>query len=309
MKGVEFEIFISLILFTIFVYSKAGSNSKQIILGHDEVNFMFQLKKSHHPRFIDVEDGQFIEFRQAKESYYLETHQENQIQPIDTEISCVSLETEDSSLTVLKNKKGLFAFLFILLLMGFVIWNLSRVFWKETEVYLDTVGPTLVAESTASLNSTSSQGLSLSVSKANAVLGYFIHTQHGINALYEEAKSIVQNFSTGNLTYQEKVKKVELLMEALKEMETYNNSYLGIETNPTVKQYYQINQSRLSLLKDGLTQIQTVTYRSEAIALLNQSILEDQPVYQEQIDAFKQYLEEQQLNFYEKDGKLYFDFN
>lgn len=274
---------------------------------------MFCFKNSHHPRFIDVEDGEFIEFRQAKESYYLETHQENQPQSLDHEPLLSSEETEDSSFTVLKNKKGYFAFLFILLLMGFVIWNLSQVFWKETESYLNTVGPTIMNESSMTnglpTSANSSETVNLSVSKGNSILGYFIHTQHGINALYEEAKLIVKDFSTGNLTHREKVEKVEKLIETLKEVESYNNSYLGVEGNSTIKQYYQLNQSRLNVLEAGLKTVQESTYRSTTIDLMNEKILEDQVIYQTQLKVFKTFLTEQHLNFYEKDGKLYFDFN
>lgn len=266
---------------------------------------MFMLKNAHQPRFIDVEDGQFIEFRQTKESYYLETHQENQpLELVEVEIN--SDETpEDSSFAALKNKKGYLAFLLILLLMGFIIWNLSHVFWKETESYLNNIGPTLLQES----SSDTTVEATLSVSKGNAILGYFIHTQHGINALYEETKWVVKHFSTGNLTQQEKVEKIENLIEALEEMEIYNHSYLGVETHATIKEVYQLNDSRLQVLKQGLLEIRATNYRAEAIETMNLKILEDQVIYHQQLEAFKTFLTEQQLAFYEKDGKLYFNFN
>ena len=99
------------------------------------------------------------------------------------------------------------------------------------------------------------------------------------------------------------------MIKALEEMENYNRSFLGVETNLKIKQYYQLNEDRLKTLKEGLEEVKACTYRSQAITLINEKILMDQATYQAQLDVFKLILKEQKLDFYEKDGKLYFNFN
>ena len=300
----------SLILFAFFPYSKTGSNSIQIHSLVDEVISMLQTRKAHLPRFIDVEDGQFIEFRQTKESYYLETHQEKQTQLTEPfPMEQVSVKEEESSFVLSKNKSKTFVFLIVMLLMGFVSWNLSQVFWQETEIYLSTSGPSIMTGDSFNPPSTNSTNdKNQSTTAMNSTFGYVVHTQHKINDLYEETKGIVQNFSIGNLTHQEKVEKTEELIKALEEMESYNDSFLGSETNSNIKKYYQLNQERLQTLKEGLEGVKACTYRSQTITLINEKILVDQTTYQVQLNVFKAILDEQKLNYYEKDGKLFFEF-
>lgn len=279
----------------------------------DEVIFMFKLTKPNQTRFIDIDLGaeRFIDFHQTKESYYLATHQEKQnedsLNHQDLLLSTPSEEENPSIDSSPKEKRHVIFFLMVLMLMGFVIWNLCSVFLTDTKAYLQTSGPMLFLEQNQSNSSESLTASLHQTGKLNESLGYFIYTQNGINNYYEESKTVINHFLKGRITQQEKVEKIQGLIKGLDQLAKYNQSLT--KDNEFLSDFIQLNDERIETLKDALELIEATDYRSECVSLLNQAILEDQSIYERQVNIIKSFLTQSRLNYQEINGKLYFDFN
>ena len=97
------------------------------------------------------------------------------------------------------------------------------------------------------------------------------------------------------------------MIKGLDQLAKYNQSLT--KDNEFLSDFIQLNDERIEILKDALELIEAADYRSECVSLLNQAILEDQSIYERQVNIIKSFLTQSRLNYQEINGKLYFDFN
>lgn len=286
---------------------------------------LLNLNRPERHRYVEFKDGQFVTIHQTKASSRLATQEDKQrfndsfsIDAFEqSETSQVGLEKEES-LTFFEQiippvwKKGMnLIFLVFLIMMAFIIFQLSRVFLSDTQAYLETHQIPLMEQIESFFSSDEANTPNVGVNSTELVLTdltQVMHIQHSINESYEELKVIIRNYASGRMMSSERNQYLTPLLTEMSQLESYNQTRLDDRSSSAGEALYKANALRIQNLIQVIETLLTSNSRRMSLDQLNAGIENDRPLFEQQVQAFKNALDENNIPYTEKNGKLHFSF-
>lgn len=286
---------------------------------------LLNLNRPERHRYVEFKDGQFVTIHQTKASSRLATQEDKQrfndsfsIDAFEqSEASQVGVENEDA-LTFFEQrippvwKKGMnLIFLVFLIMMAFIIFQLSRVFLSDTQAYLETHQIPLMEQIESFFGSDETNTPNVGVNSTELVLTdltQVMHIQHSINESYEELKVIIRNYMSGRMMSSERNQYLTPLLTEMNQLESYNQTRLDDRSSSAGETLYKANALRIQNLIQVIETLLTSNSRRMSLDQLNAGIENDRPLFEQQVQAFKNALDENNIPYTEKNGKLHFSF-
>lgn len=290
------------------------------------------MNRPERHRYVEFKDGQFVTIHQTKASSRMATQEDKQrfedltqgysesSQPFSFESeaaeSPLTLQEEPSTFfeEKLPNqwKQGASLIFFVFLLcMAFIIFQLTHVFFNETQAYLKTDQVPLIHQLDKWLALNGQEPLTPSKHSTELVmtdLTQVLHIHHAINESYETLKAITQDYASTKISAGERNYRLGMVLTEINQLIDYNQSRWQERQNSDSRALYEANDARLTHLTQVVSVLLEAPYRGLSIDQLNEGILNDQPLFEHQIQAFKDILDQYQIPYTEAGGKLQFSF-
>lgn len=280
---------------------------------------LLTMNRPERHRFVEFKDGQFVTSHQTKESNRLGTQEDQQRleSMLTSSLSEDHTLNQEEPLTFFEEKlpptwrKGaILGLLVFLISMAFIIFQLSKLFLSETQAYLATEQVPIVSQEEQHLI-LNGQYLTNSTGTSEVVitdLTQILHLHHSINESYETLKTIVREYGSARISIMAKNQRLTAVQTELQQLLTYNQGRLEERKNSQSRMIYEANAKRLEHILQVVDILLQAPYRSACLDQLNLGIEQDRPLFNQQIEAFKEVLKNNQIPYTESEGKLHFSF-
>lgn len=275
-------------------------------------------KSSPRFRYIEYQEGAFIETRQTKENCHLAVHEQTQLdltpppfstlefhasrEPISDSLGAPSQTHQALSPPTKKRTPWLFFIVLVFVaLLAWMCWTLGKIYLEESSGLLSTLPQTPVQLLSSSVETT--KGAS---DAALSQLTYALHLHHEINHLYEEGKTIMRAYGRGELTYAQRTSQLQELSQRVTTQLRVHEAQMESQSDPYWLALADTSLIRLEHYQTVLQSLESVVSRVQSVALLNQGIEADTPFFDQHIDQFKQALSAYEIPYVEMEGRLQF---
>lgn len=276
-------------------------------------------------RYVEFKEGQFVTIHQTKASSRLATQEDKQrfedlAQTKTSEKSGAKTfqsETEEPQ-TIFEQKippiwkKGVnLIFLVFLIGMAFIIFQLSSLFLSDTQAYLSTNQISIIEQFDQWLILKGEDTQTSQTDPTEMVmtdLTQVLHIHHALNEAYETVKEITRDYASARISAGERNQRLTIVLTEMNQLSDYNQSRLEERHQSKSRILYEANTARLTHFIEGIEQLLEAPYRALSLEQLNKNIEQDQPLFNQQVQAFKDVLDAYQIPYTETNGKLHFSF-
>lgn len=276
-------------------------------------------------RYVEFKEGQFVTIHQTKASSRLATQEDKQrfedlAQTKTSEkggAKTFQSETEEPQ-TIFEQKippiwkKGVnLIFLVFLIGMAFIIFQLSSLFLSDTQAYLSTNQISIIEQFDQWLILKGEDTQTSQTDPTEVVmtdLTQVLHIHHALNEAYETVKEITRDYASARISAGERNQRLTIVLTEMNQLSDYNQSRLEERHQSKSRILYEANTARLTHFIEGIEQLLEAPYRALSLEQLNKNIEQDQPLFNQQVQAFKDVLDAYQIPYTETNGKLHFSF-
>lgn len=286
---------------------------------------LLTLNRPERHRYVEFKDGQFVTIHQTKASSRLATQEDKQrfeelAQTYNSNeggVKTFQLEQEEpktffeQSLPPMWKKGANLIFLVFLIGMAFIIFQLSSVFLSDTQAYLSTEQIPLIDQLDQWLTLKGEETQRVPIDSTEVVmtdLTQVLHIHHTLNESYETIKGVVRDYASTRISAGERNQRLAVILKEMQQLKAYNQSRLEERQESKSQAVYEANADRLTHLIQVLETLLEAPYRALSLEQLNEGIAQDQPLFEQQVKAFKGVLEAHNIPYTETNGKLHFSF-